>query len=58
MFSLYKKPSDIPSLYKKYRFLMQEYHNLSRYNRTESDRKYEEAQAILREIETIQAKNN
>ncbi len=53
MFSLFKKSSIEDKLYKKYEKLMKESYRLSTSSRTESDKKYAEAQAILIEIDNI-----
>ncbi|TSE04662.1 MULTISPECIES: Lacal_2735 family protein [Aquimarina] len=53
MFGLFKKKSETEVLQKKYKKLMSQWHELSSINRTESDKKYAEAQAILEQIEDI-----
>ncbi|NOU61179.1 Lacal_2735 family protein [Marinifilum caeruleilacunae] len=53
MFGLFKKKSKVEILQKKYQTLMNEWHQLSKINRKESDQKYAEAQRILSEIETL-----
>jgi hypothetical protein len=53
MFGLFKKKSPIDILQAKYERLMKESHALSRSNRTESDKKYAEADAVLKEIDAL-----
>lgn len=53
MFGLFKKKSKVEKLQKKYETLMAEWHRLSTINRSESDKKYAEAQLIIKEIETL-----
>ena len=54
MFGLFKKTSEIDKLQKKYEKLMTEWHELSTTNRSESDKKFAEAQEIVKKIEDIQ----
>ena len=54
MFGIFKKTSEIDKLHKRYEKLMKEWHALSAINRTESDKKYAEAQILLEQIELIQ----
>ncbi|WP_040253636.1 Lacal_2735 family protein [Psychroserpens mesophilus] len=54
MFGLFKKTSEIDKLQKKYEKLMKEWHELSTTNRSESDKKFAEAQEIVKKIEDIQ----
>ena len=54
MFGLFKKTSEIDKLQKKYEKLMKEWHELSTTNRAESDKKFAEAQEIVKKIEQIQ----
>ncbi len=53
MFGLFKKPTEIEKLQKQYEKLMAEWHTLSTTNRSQSDKKYAEAQSILETIEKI-----
>ncbi|WP_123803443.1 Lacal_2735 family protein [Flavivirga aquatica] len=53
MFGLFKKKSEIEKLQDKYKSLMEEWHKLSSINRVESDKKYAEAEAISKKIESI-----
>ncbi|MDA0972434.1 MAG: Lacal_2735 family protein [Bacteroidetes bacterium] len=53
MFGLFKKKSPIDILQAKYERLMKESHALSSSNRTESDKKYAEADAVLKEMEAL-----
>jgi hypothetical protein len=50
MFGLFKKKSKIEILQKKYAKLMKEAHDLSKHNRTQSDKKYAEANVVSEEI--------
>ena len=54
MFGLFKKTSELEKLQKQYEKLMADWHKLSNINRAESDKKYAEAQKILKRIEAIQ----
>jgi|UniRef100_UPI0040498424 hypothetical protein len=54
MFGIFKKSSEVEKLQKQYNKLMKEWHSLSSVNRSESDKKYAEAQEILTKIEAIQ----
>lgn len=53
MFNLFKKKSEVEKLNDKYKKLMEESHRLSTTNRKESDNKYAEADAILKQIESL-----
>ncbi len=53
MFGLFKKVSKIERLQKKYETLMKEWHELSSINRFESDKKFAEAQQIIKQMEQI-----
>ena len=53
MFNLFKKKSEKEILQKKYEKLMSEWHQLSSTNRSESDKKYAEAEAILKKLEVL-----
>lgn len=54
MFGLFKKTSELEKLQKQYEKLMADWHRLSTTNRSESDKKYAEAQKVLQRIEAIQ----
>jgi len=54
MFGLFKKTSELEKLQKQYEKLMADWHRLSTTNRSESDKKYAEAQKVLERIEAIQ----
>ncbi len=54
MFGLFKKTSEVDKLQKKYEKLMKEWHALSTTNRSESDKKYAEAELIQKQIEQLQ----
>lgn len=53
MFGLFKKKSKIDILQKKYDDLMQDYHRISKINRREADKKFVEAEAVLKEIDAL-----
>lgn len=53
MFGLFKKKSDREKLAEKYNKLMQEAFELSKINRTESDRKYAEADAVQKKMDSL-----
>ncbi|MBQ0734974.1 Lacal_2735 family protein [Aquimarina celericrescens] len=55
MFGLFKKKTEIEVLQKKYEKLMGQWHELSSINRTESDKKYAEAEEILKKIEALKS---
>ena len=54
MFGLFKKKSEVDKLQEKYNALMKEWHTLSSTNRSESDKKYAEAQEIMTKLEALQ----
>ncbi len=56
MFGLFKKTSELDKLQKQYEKLMAEWHKLSTTNRSESDKKYAEAQKIIEQIEVLKQK--
>jgi hypothetical protein len=53
MFGLFKKKSQKEKLEDKYEALLKEAHRLSTINRTDSDAKAAEADAVLKEIEAL-----
>lgn len=53
MFGLFKKKSKVELLEEKYQKLTNEAYILSKTNRTESDKKYAEAEEVQKEIETL-----
>ncbi|MDP5082413.1 MAG: Lacal_2735 family protein [Winogradskyella sp.] len=53
MFGLFKKTSELDKLQKQYEKLMADWHKLSTTNRSESDKKYAEAQKIIDQIEIL-----
>ncbi len=55
MFGLFKKTDNIEKLQKKYEKLMSDWHKLSTTNRAESDKKYAEAEEVLKQIEALKA---
>ncbi len=56
MFGLFKKTSELDKLQKQYEKLMADWHKLSTTNRSESDKKYAEAQNIIEQIEVLKQK--
>ena len=58
MFGLFKKSTETEKLQKQYEKLMKEWHALSTTNRSESDKKYAEAQKIQDQIDTLQRKKS
>ena len=57
MFKFFRKKTKIQKLKDKYKILIEEAYNLSKYSRAKSDAKTSEASEILFEIEEIE-KNN
>jgi len=57
MFKLFKKKSKVEQLQSKYQKLMEQAFQLSKSNRMESDKKYAEAQEILKQIESMNVTN-
>lgn len=53
MFGLFKKTSEVDKLQKQYEKLMKEWHALSTVNRTKSDEKYAEAEAVQEKINQL-----
>jgi len=53
MFGIFKKKSELNKLQEQYEKLMADWHRLSTTNRSESDKKYAEAQTVLDKIEAI-----
>ena len=53
---LFKKKTKVEKLQDKYNSLMKEGYRLSKINRTESDKKYFEANELLLEIELLEKK--
>ncbi|GAB5539114.1 MAG: hypothetical protein Salg2KO_12170 [Salibacteraceae bacterium] len=51
MFGLFKKTSEKEKLQKKYKALMTEAHALSQCDRTAGDKKYKEADDLLKKLE-------
>ena len=54
MFVLFKKKSEKEKLQDRYKKLMEEAYKLQSVNRSQSDEKYAEADAILKQIEALQ----
>jgi len=57
MFGLFKKKTEVEKLQEKFSKLMEESHKLSTVNRSESDKKYAEADAIAKQIEALKSNN-
>ena len=55
---IFKRKSQVDKLNDKYDLLMKEAYKLSKINRTESDKKYLEADNVLSEIELLNKSNN
>ena len=53
MFGLFKKKSEKEKLEDRYKKLMEEAYKLQSVNRSQSDEKYAEADAILKQIDAI-----
>jgi len=53
MFGLFKKVSEVDKLQMKYEKLMKEWHALSTTNRSESDKKYAEAEKVQEQIKVL-----
>lgn len=53
MFGLFKKKTEVEKLQSKYEALMKEWHTLSTINRSESDKKYAEAEEIAKLIDAL-----
>ena len=56
MFGIFKKKSEADKLQEKYKKLMEEGFKLQCISRSDSDQKYLEADAVLKEIEALQNK--
>lgn len=56
MFGLFKKKSKAEILQKKYEKLLKQSYELSTSSRVESDKKFAEAQDVLKEIESLKKK--
>ncbi|MGO3183244.1 MAG: Lacal_2735 family protein [Aequorivita sp.] len=53
MFNIFKKKSEVELLDAKYKKLLKEAYGLSTSNRKESDKKYGEADTVLKRIEAL-----
>lgn len=53
MFGIFKKKTPLEKLQDRYKKLISEWHELSTTNRSASDAKYAEAQALLDEIDKL-----
>ena len=56
MFGIFKNKSDIDKLQDTYKKLMEEAFKLQSINRSDSDKKYQEADNVLKKIEALQTK--
>ena len=56
MFNFFKKKTKVQKLEDKYKVLIEEAYNLSKYNRAKSDAKTAEASRVLSEIEKLDNK--
>lgn len=56
MFSIFKKKSEVEVLDQLHKKALKQAFTLSKSNRSESDKKYAEADAILKKIEAINSK--
>jgi thermostable 8-oxoguanine DNA glycosylase len=56
MFGLFKKKSQVAKLQESYKKIMEEAYKLQSINRTDSDKKYLEADNVLKKIEALQSK--
>lgn len=57
MFGIFKKKSEEDKLQDSYKKLMEEAYKLQSINRSESDKKYLEADNVLKKIESLQTKS-
>lgn len=57
MFGLFKKKSEIEKLREQYKKLQKESFELSKSNRSASDKKLAEAEAVFKQMEALKAKN-
>ncbi|GAA4896366.1 hypothetical protein GCM10023311_21350 [Flaviramulus aquimarinus] len=53
MFGFFKKKTELEKLQDKYKSLMKEWHDLSSVNRSESDKKYAEAEEVSKQIHKL-----
>ena len=58
MFELFKKKTEIEKLEIKYKSLLKESYDLSKINRSKSDKKKFEAEEVSKQIEILKKKNN
>lgn len=56
MFGLFKKKSEVEKLQEAYKKIMEEAYKLQSINRTDSDKKYLEADNILKKIDSLKSK--
>ncbi|MDD7913348.1 Lacal_2735 family protein [Polaribacter ponticola] len=57
MFNLFKRKSEVEKLQEAYKKIMEDAFKLQSINRSESDKKYLEAENILKKIEKLKIKN-
>jgi predicted HAD superfamily Cof-like phosphohydrolase len=55
MFELFKQKSAKDKLYEQYEQLMAQSHALTKTNRAESDKKYAEAQELIKQIDELES---
>lgn len=55
MLGLFKRKSKKEKLEERFKKLMKEWHELSAINRSESDKKYAEAQEIAKQLNTLKS---
>ena len=58
MFGIFKKKTEVEKLEIKYKALLKEAYDLSKTNRSKSDKKTFEAEEISKQIEILNKKNN
>ncbi|MGK7390469.1 MAG: Lacal_2735 family protein [Candidatus Cyclobacteriaceae bacterium M2_1C_046] len=58
MFGLFKKKSKEEKLQEQHQKLMKEAYELSKTNRTESDKKYAEAEEVITQLESLKRGDN
>jgi len=54
MFRFFKRKTEVEKLQTKYNQLMKDYHELSKVNRREAEKRYVEAEDIIRQINAMQ----
>ncbi|WP_158838640.1 Lacal_2735 family protein [Polaribacter sp. L3A8] len=56
MFGIFKRKSELEKLQDSYKKIMEEAFKLQSINRTDSDKKYYEADMLMKKIESLQSK--